>query len=165
MLLRLLAIAVGLSGTVYSIPSADAATRGWATRAVNMRICPSVRCARILTIPAGARVRVYYCRRWCEVRFAGRHGFAYSRYIAIGGYRELPPPTSWWRPPFYRWDPPRYRWRPGPPYIRPPRPTPPGVAPGPLPPPGLGQLPPPGHIPGPPPPPPQPGLLPPIFGR
>lgn len=169
MLIRSLLIGIGLAGgLVYSQP-ATAATDGWATRAVNMRVCPSVRCARILTIPARARVRVYGCERWCEVRFAGRDGFVSARYITLGGYRRVPPPIYRVPPPFYRHDPlpPYYRWRPRPPRYRPP-PAPPGSVPHPpggfVPGPPT-PLPPPGYIPGPPPPPPQPGPFPPIYGR
>jgi uncharacterized protein YraI len=55
---------------------------GWATTAVNMRTCGSVRCPVILTIPAGAPVRLYDCDSWCDVEYEDRRGMVYGRYIA-----------------------------------------------------------------------------------
>ncbi len=107
------AIVAGLvvfTGSIFA--SSAKAEEGWATRAVNMRTCASVRCPKILTIPAGARVWVYYCDRWCRVRFAGRRGYAYGRYIEIAGYYRPPtiiiPPPIFRHPPIFH-PPPRYR--------------------------------------------------------
>jgi len=146
--IRSLFFAAGVAaGTL--IASSAGAEPGYATAPVNMRTCPSITCPRILTIPAGARVDVYDCDIWCELRYAGRDGFAHGRYIAISGYRPLPPPI--YRPlppPIYRPLPPPI-YRPLPP--RPPRfrRPPPAPAPPPAPPPE--PPPPPGPLPGPPP--------------
>jgi len=104
------------------IASAAAAATGWATGNVNMRTCGSTRCAKITTIPAGAAVNVYHCGAWCELDFAGYHGFASARYISLGRYRRPPPvvvapvplpPTVYWYYGRPRWDP-RYRsWHSG----------------------------------------------------
>ena len=89
MRLRPLFYAVSVAGVMAA--SAASAATGWATGNVNMRVCPSTGCGKILTIPAGASVHVYSCRRWCEVGYAGRRGFASGRYITVGGYRPAPP--------------------------------------------------------------------------
>ena len=66
------------------------------------RTGPSTRYAKIITVPAGARVQVYRCSSWCHIRYGGRNGWAYGAYIASG--RHAPPPRRVVvRPP-----PPRY---------------------------------------------------------
>ncbi|MEZ5811282.1 MAG: hypothetical protein R3D45_07670 [Rhizobiaceae bacterium] len=140
-----------LAGLAFTTPGE--AADGWTTRAVNMRTCAGTRCPRILTIPEGARVWVYYCDLWCHVFYAGHRGFAFGRYIALEYYREPPvvivPPPVYREPPVYH-PPPRYR--PPPPRKRPPprRLPPPGYE-GPIPPEPPGFSPAPPAIGGPPP--------------
>ena len=133
MILRTIVVGLSVFGGIFLATSANAAD-GWSTRAANMRTCASVRCPRILTIPARARVWVFYCERWCRVSFAGRRGFAHGRYIRITGYYHRPPsvivpppiyrqPPIFRTPPIYR-RPPKYRRPPvfrRPPIYRPPR--------------------------------------------
>lgn len=164
MLIRGILVGLGaLAGLTFSTPGE--AADGWATRAVNMRTCGSTRCPKILTIPAGAKLWVYYCDGWCSVYYAGHRGFAFGRYIALEGYREPPvvivPPPVYREPPVYH-PPPRYRppprkRKPPPKISEPPgykRPSPPptlGEPPGykrPNPPPNIGG--PPGVSPAPP---------------
>ena len=64
-------------------PSALAAP-GVAKGSVNLRAGPGTNYARIATIPAGARVNVLRCPRWCEVVYGGRRGWASAAYIARG---------------------------------------------------------------------------------
>ena len=61
-----------------------AAAPGVAKASVNLRAGPGTSYARITTIPAGARVQVLRCPRWCEVVYAGRRGWASAGYIARG---------------------------------------------------------------------------------
>ena len=56
---------------------------------VNLRAGPGTGYARIVTIPAGARIDVLRCSRWCEVVFRGYRGWASAAYIAR---RPAPPP-------------------------------------------------------------------------
>lgn len=69
------------------------AAPGWATGNVNLRTCASVQCAKLTTIPVGARVEVLACGGWCEVIYAGYHGFASARYIQAGYVQPAPPPV------------------------------------------------------------------------
>jgi len=64
-----------------------AAAPGVATGNVNLRTGPGTGYARIATIPAGARVEILRCPRWCEVVHAGRRGWVSASYIARGGPR------------------------------------------------------------------------------
>jgi hypothetical protein len=66
-----------------------AAAPGVATGNVNLRTGPGAGYARIATIPAGARVNVFRCARWCEVAYAGQRGWASASYIARA--RTAPP--------------------------------------------------------------------------
>ena len=69
---------------------AASAAPGVATGNVNLRTGPGTGYARVATIPAGARVEVLRCARWCEVVHAGRRGWASAAYIARG-YRGVAP--------------------------------------------------------------------------
>ena len=64
--------------------SSALAAPGVAKGSVNLRTGPGTNYARIATIPAGARVNVLRCPRWCEVVYAGRKGWASAAYIARG---------------------------------------------------------------------------------
>lgn len=128
MLSRLAFLVASLSVMLLAGTAANAAP-GRATADVNMRTCGSTSCARITTIPAGAPVDVIYCDGWCELYYAGRRGFAYGAYIAVGGYDPAPPPVyrapprtriytvppppvyRYYRPYYWDYDPPRYRPR------------------------------------------------------
>lgn len=66
--------------TLSTANAADGVTTG----SVNLRSGPSVKHARIAVIPAGARVKVLGCARWCEVAYAGRRGWASAAYISRG---------------------------------------------------------------------------------
>ncbi|MCB1499154.1 MAG: SH3 domain-containing protein [Bauldia sp.] len=93
MITRMLAAAAVLL-MVLGSAHAVAATPGVAKSAVNLRTGPGAKYARITTIPAGARVSILRCGRWCEVVYAGRRGWASAPYIARGavprGYVLLP---------------------------------------------------------------------------
>jgi hypothetical protein len=88
----LLAIALLLS---LGFAASAGAAPGVAKGSVNLRVGPGTSYARITTIPAGGRVNVLRCSRWCEVVYAGRKGWASAAYIARGsvprgGYVVLP---------------------------------------------------------------------------
>lgn len=90
MISKLLTIAAGVTMTVLSLTSVSEAATGFATASVNMRACPSSGCDRILVVPAGASVEIYYCDKWCQIGY-GRHvGYAYGQYIAIPGHSKPP---------------------------------------------------------------------------
>lgn len=112
MLSRSIILAAGLAGGMLAASAASAAP-GWATGDVNMRSCGSTSCGKITVIPEGAEVEVYGCDGWCELDFAGYHGYASRRYIALGdgGYAPVPPPVVV-RPPI----PPRVYWQYGRPH-------------------------------------------------
>ncbi len=88
---------------------AEAAT-GWVVSPLHLRTGPSAQHRVITTMPAGARVDIVRCTSWCELYFAGRHGWASARYISTSRrmgppvYAPPPPPTIYWYygPP--RWD-------------------------------------------------------------
>jgi uncharacterized protein YraI len=105
-IVRSLAIAATLLAGSAMASTASAA-EGWATASVNMRTCASTRCARILTIPAGARVEVLRSGSWYEVIYAGRRGWASGSYIALGGQ---PAPTYQYSYPGYYYDYPSVYW-------------------------------------------------------
>lgn len=77
---------------------------GNTTADVNMRTGPGVRYAVITTIPAGAPVQVFECSSWCQVGFAGTHGFVSANYIA-GGFTEPAPRPYYQSPVFYQPEP------------------------------------------------------------
>jgi len=107
------ALFAAAAGALMLSASAASADPGRATGAVNMRECASTRCARILTIPAGAPVEVVGAEgAWYEVEYLGRSGFVYSRYIALSGYVAPPvyaPPLIYEEP--YYYDPYFYEFR------------------------------------------------------
>jgi hypothetical protein len=83
-----------VTAAIFAAQPAEAAP-GVARGSVNLRAGPGTSYARIATIPAGARVNVLRCARWCEVVYAGRKGWASASYIARGavprgGYAILP---------------------------------------------------------------------------
>ena len=76
-----LAIAIGLGSTAH------AATPGYATGNVNMRLGPSTSYAVIDTVPRGGRLTIFGCLQgyaWCDVVYAGRRGWVSSRYLTSG---------------------------------------------------------------------------------
>ncbi len=97
---------LGLAQSAHGAP-------GVAKGSVNLRAGPGTNYARIATIPAGARVNVLRCGRWCEVIYAGRKGWASAAYIARGavprgGYVILPDPSlchgpGVWSNPYCEW--------------------------------------------------------------
>jgi len=117
--IRSIAMAGVLAAALVIPAAAEAAWFGVAAGKVNLRTGPSTAHARILVVPAGARLTVFTCFSWCQVRFAGITGWVVARYVASGpGYGSgrfmQGPPPSFWDPgyPFpYR---PWYRpYRPG----------------------------------------------------
>jgi uncharacterized protein YraI len=110
--------------------NARAATDGWTTADVNMRTCPSTGCPPILVIPAGTLITVEYCDSWCLVRYWGRLGYVYGRYVIFAPYYppvyprlyQVPPPFIYVPPRVYR--PPVYR---APHVKRPPKRRPPKI--------------------------------------
>ena len=74
------------------VASEAQAEPGRATGAVNLRQCASTRCARILTIPAGAVVEVLGREgAWFRVEYRRVVGYAYASYIDVRGYYVAPP--------------------------------------------------------------------------
>lgn len=113
MLLRPLLIVTTVSFVVMLTHAANAAP-GVAKGSVNLRTGPGTNYTRITTIPAGARVNVLRCGRWCEVVYGGRKGWASAAYIARGGvvprggYVILPDPSlchgpGVWSNPYCEW--------------------------------------------------------------
>jgi len=106
---------LAIAGTVLCLGFAGTASAdpGVAKGSVNLRAGPGTNYARITTIPAGARVNVLRCGRWCEVFYAGRKGWASAAYIARrsaprGGYVILPDPSlchgpGVWNNPYCEW--------------------------------------------------------------
>lgn len=95
---RLLTIA-GALGMFLGLSQAADAAPGVARGSVNLRAGPGTNYTRITTIPAGARVNVLRCGRWCEVVYAGRKGWASASYITRGavprgGYAVILPDQS-----------------------------------------------------------------------
>jgi uncharacterized protein YraI len=88
MLLRKLAVGCL---ALFLASSAAEATTGWTDRALNLRTGPGTRYAKIVTMPAGAHVEVLRCTSWCELYYAGYHGWASARYISMTGYQPAPP--------------------------------------------------------------------------
>jgi len=78
---------------LFGASSAAEAATGWTTRDLNLRTGPGTGYAKIMAMPAGARVDVVRCTNWCELYYAGYHGWASARYISLGGYRPAPPPV------------------------------------------------------------------------
>jgi uncharacterized protein YraI len=73
-----------------------------------MRTCPSTQCAKITTVPVGARVWVGGAQGgWYQVNFNGAQGFVSGRYIATGVASNRPPPFFGNNGPQYgMWGPP-----------------------------------------------------------
>lgn len=81
--MRLTTVIAATGLCLAGVTSAWAAS-GMAKGNVNLRTGPGTGYARLVTIPAGARVQVLRCPRWCEVVYAGRRGWASAGYIARG---------------------------------------------------------------------------------
>ncbi|MDX5592753.1 SH3 domain-containing protein [Pseudovibrio sp. SPO723] len=81
--LTLMAVCV-MAGTAHAWPARS-------TSPLNLRVAPGIHNHIILTIPFGGYLRVVGCSSWCQVEYAGRHGWVNSNYIAPleGG----PPPV------------------------------------------------------------------------
>jgi uncharacterized protein YraI len=75
----------GVLAAALAIPAAaEAAWFGVAATSVNLRLGPGAGHARIAVVPAGARLTVFTCYSWCQVRFAGLTGWVAARYVARG---------------------------------------------------------------------------------
>ncbi|MCB1496855.1 MAG: SH3 domain-containing protein [Bauldia sp.] len=106
----MLKLVAGLAFAVMltTVAQGAVAAPGVAKGSVNLRTGPSTKYARITTIPAGARVNVLRCGRWCEVIYAGRRGWASASYIRRGNAR---PAYDWtncyavnaWNNPYCEW--------------------------------------------------------------
>ena len=102
---------------LLAISSVAEAATGWTLTTLNLRSGPGTRYAVIAAMPAGARVEVIRCGSWCELYYAGRHGWAAARYISLASYRPAPrfivppmPPAVYWE---YRrpwWDDRHRSW-------------------------------------------------------
>ena len=79
-LLRAVIVAAALA-----FPALAEASPGWATGTVALRTGPGTAYARLTVIPAGARLQVYRCARWCEVVYGSVHGWAAGGYISTPG--------------------------------------------------------------------------------
>ncbi len=111
-----MSIRIALLGSLLSLGLTFAATAapGVAKGSVNLRAGPGTNYVRIATIPAGARVNILRCGRWCELVYAGRKGWASASYIARGsvprgGYYVILPDQSLchgpgvWSNPYCEW--------------------------------------------------------------
>jgi hypothetical protein len=111
---RALAIA-GLFGATLALPGVAEAALGFTNTNANMRTGPGTGYARIATIPAGARIEVFDCARWCSVMWRGMQGYVAASLISGG--------VEYRRPGFgFGFGPPRFI-RPPPPawgYVQPP---------------------------------------------
>ena len=96
MALRHLMIA-GVFAAVLAAPAVASAATGHTTGSVSLRAGPGVQYARVAVIPAGARIEVYGCSRWCTVSYQAHRGWVSAKYVAMGGfYRQ---PSMLFRPP------------------------------------------------------------------
>ncbi len=122
MTIRATMMAGALAAALVVPAAAEAAWYGVAAGKVNLRTGPSTAHARITVVPAGARLTVFQCFSWCQVRFAGITGWMSAKYVASGpGYRSgriiVGPPPSYWNPgypgpylyPYRPWYRPFYR--------------------------------------------------------
>lgn len=119
MKIRAMMVAGALAAALVVPAAAEAAWSGFAAQSVNLRAGPGTGHARITVVPAGARLTVFQCFSWCQVRFAGMTGWVSARYIATGGpaYPSrriiVGPPPSYWNPgypyPYRPWYRPWYR--------------------------------------------------------
>ncbi len=107
MRVRSVFLAAGFVAGVFAASEAQAEP-GRATGNVNLRQCASTRCARVLTIPAGASVEVLGREgAWFRVEYRVV-GYAYASYIDVGGYYvapPLPPPIYYPEPYYYEYEP------------------------------------------------------------
>lgn len=93
--MRFRQLALGaVTASLVAIPAIAHAAWGQATGSVNMRTCASTQCAKITTVPAGARVWVGGSQGgWYQVSYNGANGFVSGRYIATNmGMPNRPPP-------------------------------------------------------------------------
>lgn len=77
-----LAGALVWSAAAYAAP-------GETTGTVNLRAGPGTAYAVIGRIPAGAPVNIVGCRRWCELTYGGREGYA-SPNAVVAEYAAAP---------------------------------------------------------------------------
>ena len=76
---------------VFVVASVAEAATAWTKSPLNLRTGPGTRYAKIIAMPAGARIEAFNCTNWCEVFYRGYHGRASARYISFSGYRAAPP--------------------------------------------------------------------------
>ena len=95
-------LAAAVLALAMAIPAAaQAAQPGFAAGTVNLRMGPGVKYARITVVPAGARLTVFVCTGWCQVRYAGITGWISARYVAVRRapsrlfITPFPPPPMW----------------------------------------------------------------------
>ena len=95
-------LAVGL----FALPQTAQAAWGYVAGDLNLRTCGSVRCAKILVMPRGARVWISgSVGGWYQLSYRGVPGYASARYVAAGApfiRRPPPPPFGYYRTPW--WD-------------------------------------------------------------
>jgi len=117
-------IAAAVLALAMLVPvSAQAAQPGFAAGTVNLRMGPGVKYARIAVVPAGARLTVFVCTNWCQVRYAGVTGWISARYVAVQRapsrlfVTPFPPPAwgyyqqPWWDYQYGAWyDGRRWYW-------------------------------------------------------
>jgi uncharacterized protein YraI len=126
MKIRAMTMAGALAAALVVPAAAEAAWYGVAAGKVNLRTGPSTAHARITVVPAGARLTVFRCFSWCQVRFAGITGWMSAKYVASGrGYASryivgpspyvVGPSPFFWGPayPGPYWGSPYWHHRPG----------------------------------------------------
>ncbi len=89
-------LAAGALGGAVLWSAAALASPGNALGNVNMRTGPGTQYSVITTIPAGAPVEVFECQSWCQVGYAGTHGYVSANYVG-GGY-TAPAPRAYYQP-------------------------------------------------------------------
>jgi uncharacterized protein YraI len=92
--------------SLLALSSAAEARTGRTLTELNLRTGPGTRYSIITAMPAGAHVSVVHCTSWCELYYAGLHGWASARYIGLANYHPSPPvvvvpppmpPVIYWR--------------------------------------------------------------------
>jgi len=92
----LLGLAAAAALLALPVTAQAAWHNAYATASVNMRAGPSTGYRVITTVPAGARVHVYGCRRgwnWCDTAWAGHRGWVSGSYLRVryhNRWRALP---------------------------------------------------------------------------
>ena len=81
-----------VAAVMIAVPAIAQAAWGQATGSVNMRTGPGTSYAKIMTLPAGARVWVDGQQNgWYHLTVYGQGGFVSSKYIAVGMATNLQP--------------------------------------------------------------------------